>query len=524
VSEPARATAQAIRPEPAARPGRPALAAWSLSVVLAAILLVASGGNPAVVVGILVVAAAGLAVWHVPLRWPVLGLLLVTQLIDDPSARPAAGEWTSPLAPLASLLYDNLHKLTGIDALRFSLLDLLVLALLGLALLRRLRGTAARDEAAPAPAPFAAVVAGAALAILLLVGWGLLRGGDFRNSLWQVRQLLFLPLVTLLFLVSLRGIRDLPVLGAILMGSALAKTALGLWVNETVFRPRNIRPAYVTTHGDSMLFALAFIAVLVAWNERRTRRTWSLLLLAGPLLLLAMKINNRRLVFVEVAAALAVVFPLVPWTRLKRNLVRAVLLALPLAGLYLAVGWSSTAGVFRPVKLVRSIVQPEADRSTAMRDIENFNLTVTFRASPLLGVGFGHPYVEQVRADDISGIFSLYRYIPHNSVLGLWAFCGTLGFAAIWLPMMTGLFLSVRAYRLATEPLHRTAALVTASMVVIHLLQAWGDMGIQAWSGVFLLGACLATSAQLAVGVGAYPAPWRPAPSAGPAGPGREFP
>jgi len=509
VSETLPSTTPISRPNPP--PWGGALAAWGVSAALAATWLVLARGSLLALLGLLLVAGLAFALWRLPLRWPAVGLLLIALLLDDPSARPFAGEWASPLASLAELFYENLHKFTGVEALRFSLLEVLVVGLLGLALARRLAGTAARDEAAPVPPLFTATVAGSLAALLLLLVWGLVRGGDFRSALWQLRQLLFLPLVTLLFLVSLRGTRDLRLLGTVLVGSALAKTALGLWIYETVFRPRNTQPPYVTTHSDSMLFALAFVAIVVSWNERRSRRSRGLLLLAGPLLLLAMKINNRRLVFVEVAAALALIFPLVPWTSLKRNVARIVILAVPLGALYLAVGWNSTARVFRPVQMVRSIAQPEVNRSTAMRDIENYNLTVTFRSNPIIGLGFGHPYVEQVRADDISQIFSLYRYIPHNSVLGLWAFCGLLGFAALWLPMLTGLFLAIRSYPLAVVPLQRTAALTVAGMVVIHLLQAWGDMGTQAWTGVFLMGACLAAGAQLAVEVGAYPGPrrWR---------------
>jgi O-antigen ligase len=125
----------------------------------------------------------------------------------------------------------------------------------------------------------------------------------------------------------------------------------------------------------------------------------------------------------------------------------------------------------------------------------------------LLGTGFGHEYVEQVRADDISHAFALYRYIPHNSILGIWAFTGLVGFTALWLPMMMGLFMAARAYRRATRPLVRAGLLTVAAMVVIHLIQAWGDMGIQAWPGVFLMGACIALAGQLAVELGAYPAP-----------------
>ena len=158
---------------------------------------------------------------------------------------------------------------------------MLILAFLGLALLRWLLGRNGHGPRSPAaaPAPMMAAVAGAAVVLLFLHAWGLARGGDFKNSLWQIRQLLFLPLVTMMFMVSLRGSRDLKVLAAILIGVALLKSGLGIYITETVFRPRNARPTYVTTHADSMLFALAFVAVATGWYEYRSRRAWLLLLL-----------------------------------------------------------------------------------------------------------------------------------------------------------------------------------------------------------------------------------------------------
>jgi O-antigen ligase len=220
-----------------------------------------------------------------------------------------------------------------------------------------------------------------------------------------------------------------------------------------------------------------------------------------------MLVNNRRLAYVELAAALLVLFLVVPPSRLKRAALRAALVSLPVVALYAAAGWSSNAPVFRPVQTIRTVVDSDSDRSSQTRDIENFNLFVTFKQHPLLGTGFGHEYVEYVAADTIAHTFPQYRYIPHNSLLGLWAFAGTVGFAAIWMPLAVAVFLALRSHDRARRPLDRAAALAVIATVVAFMGQAYGDMGLQSWEGSFLLALALSVAAQLAAAVGAWPAP-----------------
>jgi O-antigen ligase len=222
--------------------------------------------------------------------------------------------------------------------------------------------------------------------------------------------------------------------------------------------------------------------------------------------MLGMIINNRRLAYVELALCIIVILWIVPWTAPKRAFARAALGLLPLAVVYTAAGWSSSSRAFRPVQIARSVISSDNDRSTQTRDIENFNLYSTLKQSPLLGQGFGHEYSEVSRADDISRVFAQYRYIPHNSLLGLWAFGGVLGFTAIWLPLVAAVFLARRSYLRATRPEDRTAALMVVSTIIVYMVQAFGDMGLQSWEGAFLIGVALAVSGKLAVAVGAWPA------------------
>jgi len=113
-----------------------------------------------------------------------------------------------------------------------------------------------------------------------------------------------------------------------------------------------------------------------------------------------------------------------------------------------------------------------------MRDIENYNLVVTLRSNPLLGVGFGYEYIEEVQAYDIKSIFPQYRYLPHNSMLGFIAFTGLLGFVLIWQVVLVAAYLHSRTYRVTRDPVLRTAAIWSLVAIVVIELQMWGDIGM----------------------------------------------
>ena len=221
--------------------------------------------------------------------------------------------------------------------------------------------------------------------------------------------------------------------------------------------------------------------------------------------LLGIFLNNRRLAYVSLGANLLLLYAALPRSNLKRGLTRLALLGLPVAAIYIAVGWGSSSAFFAPVHTLSTILVSREDASTGTRDIENYNLIQTLRVHPLQGWGFGHPYLELSKAYDISSVFALYRYVGHNSVLWLWSVGGLLGFSAIWLPMILAVFFSARCSVFARSNFSRAASLVALTVPVTCMLQAYGDMGLQSWNGAFLMAATLATMSRTAVELGAWP-------------------
>jgi O-Antigen ligase len=332
--------------------------------------------------------------------------------------------------------------------------------------------------------------------------YGLYKGGDLRNSFWQIRPLIELPVTTVLFLSAFRWPRDRALLMGTLVVSALAKTGVGVYFYFVIMsdRPRD-NLAFVTSHSDSMLYIMTVVAVGIPVLQQRSARAMRLALVVLPLMVLVLVLNNRRLAWVELAIAVVVMYFLHPRDRAWRFITRAIVCSIPIGVLYLAVGWNSSSSIFKPVQMVHSVVSGEKDRSTETRNIENYNLTQTLKPNLLTGTGFGHEYLEYVQADNISMFFPQFRYLPHNSLLGLWAFTGVLGVSSYWMLMIFGVALAGWTYRRARDPDDRAGAVAMLAASICFMIQAWGDMGLISAECVFLMGASLAVTARLAAKV-----------------------
>ncbi|MFW5878248.1 MAG: O-antigen ligase family protein [Myxococcota bacterium] len=422
------------------------------------------------------------------IRWPVAGLFFVALLVENPQARPMEEEWRSPLFAAGNLLYTNLNTLTGVELLRFSLFELLLLVLVSLLFIRRVGGIG-RDGVAPVSMGgrwLVRLLGLALLTVLFLELRGLLRGGDLRQSLWQLRQLLWLPALGWLALHAFHRRGDEWLVGGILILAGIGRALAG-FAYYAISRAGGHTPAYITTHADSMLWLMGVIICLAALVEKPAIRTWALSAAYLPLAGLALLLNDRRLAFVCLGAAVIVLLVVARrevWLRVRK----LVLFASPALLLYLAVGWNVQHRVFSPVQTLKSVLD-ESDTSNHSRDVENFNLIFTALERPLFGSGFGHPYSEHIYTYRIDHVFEQYSYMPHNSLLWLFSIGGILGFLGLWAFLPFVVWLCARAYRCAGSLSQRVAALGGIAVVVAYVLTAWGDMGVHSWMVTLILAA-----------------------------------
>jgi hypothetical protein len=476
----------------------------ALALALAAVTAAAAVvGNGKLLIALAppLAAAVLVAIWHLPLRVSTLGLLFAS-LATEAQGEPLH----SPLYALGVALHQNLNLTIPVHALRITGIDLILAYLLIIALVRRVRGDARDASGVPVPRALGYAATLSLLTLAGLVVYGVATQGDGNQVYWQIHQFALIPVLFFLFRLSTRGPEDHLLLGRVYVAASLVRAGMAIYVRTFVQRDFKLL-ATATSHSDSVLFVTALAAVLALFLEKPDRKSLIRLVWTCPIFFWAMYANGRRLAWVELAFVLVAFYLFSPWTRIKRAVARVGLLMLPLFVVYLAVGWESQSKLFAPAKMVRSVVESKSDRSTEERDVENFNLLETYRSSPLIGLGFGHGYIEAVKGDDISNFFAQYRYVPHNSLLGTVAFAGAFGFFGIWLPVALGVFFAARAYHRAKRQLDRAAALTVIASVIVYFIQCYGDMGLVSWTGAFTIGPALVVAGKLAVGVSAWPMP-----------------
>jgi hypothetical protein len=482
-----------------------ALAATAMLAVLSTLI-----GVPIVSVGLMTVAVPMIAyaMTRMPLRHSMLGLMFFALTLPNPAEGLPWLPWTAPFEHVGALLlnhWNTLDRSAGwMSPAVFSGVDLFFVVL-GYVVYRRRKSRSRLDylDAVPSPAPMRRL----ARISLATTGFtwmmGLLRGGDFRMSLWQVNGVIYLPVIFLLFSEAIRGPQDFPAVLRVLCAAAVARALIAFFVIHTFSQPPddngNTLLPYATSHSDSILFADAFLSVAILLVERVVRlRQWRKLWVL-PVFAIGMVSNNRRLVWIHIAISMLVLYFVTDDNPVKRKVRRLAIAMVPIVLSYAALGWNSEyGGFYKPIRLLRSVADAKADPtgSSFWRELENLNLIATLRENQVFGTGYGHGFVELAKLPAVT--YDLERFVPHNSLLGLWAYSGYIGYAGTTMLWVVGVYYAMRAYRNSMDPSIRAAALTSVICVLVYLMHSWGDLGLGCWTGVFTAGAALAVAGKAA--------------------------
>jgi hypothetical protein len=180
---------------------------------------------------------------------------------------------------------------------------------------------------------------------------------------------------------------------------------------------------------------------------------------------------------------------------------RVLLVALPLVLAYVAVGWGREGILFAPLRAFATAGSTE-DPSSLARMEENANLTHTLRikGNPLLGTGWGHPY-EKITSwyANFGPEWWQYRYLPHNSLLGIAIFSGAAGLFSIWAVVPISAFLATRGAWTCRGTVARAAAMAAAGVPPVYAAQCFGDVGLQSLTSALVLALAMAVAGRTEV-------------------------
>ena len=354
---------------------------------------------------------------------------------------------------------------------------------------------AARHEALPAGRLLAPYVL---FGIAIVMGElnGLIHGGDFKLSLWELRPQVYGLVVFILASQLVRDRSQVKVILAILLAAEAFKGAVGVFRYFVTLSRQLGGLEAIQAHEESYLLGLFLVAVVIGliWF----RKPLMLLLVgAAPIVFTAIVVNHRRAgigaLAIEIATVFVLAYLLEP--RLRRQLtvvgVVSTLIGIGAVITYWNQEYGAIAEMIRPVK---SLIDPSArDLSSDLyRIAEASNLKATFSSSPLLGIGFGHPYYIFAAQTGVSQIDPLWNIIPHNTLLWVPMRMGIIGLVTFWGLACMAIVEAIWVVRNVSDPLIRSVGIFGLAAFLGLLFTAYVDIGLENYRTMIVTGLLLA--------------------------------
>lgn len=444
-----------------------------IAVILAGLALSTSSPGRLIAIAIAMVLA---------IRWPVDRLIVVMLVlfiaVDDPSSAPYNDLWTSPVQHVGDFWFNTISK--SVPFIPIPIAPMLIVSMIIAARAftgRTGPGLEVEEYPFRLPPTFGNAWFVAFAVIPVLAVWGAITGGDVQQVYYQIFGIsMALALAAATARVTTPALSSL--IWKIVLVTAIYRAFLAIYIYLTVARGiEGDPPLYLTSHSDSITWALALVMVISRFIERTDRLSRILAGSTVPILMIAIVVNNRRLAWVVIMGALAYVV-LSASRKAHHRLLQVSGFLVPIILVYTLAGLAAPpARVFAPVQSLQSVFTGE-DSSSQTRGIEDFNLVYSAKQGFPLPAGFGKPYIEAVVADDISASFPQYRYLPHNSMLGMMNLAGPIGLSLLLAPLALCVHTCHRLRKATQDPDLRTHTALVMTTWIAFLAQAWGDLGL----------------------------------------------
>ncbi len=332
---------------------------------------------------------------------------------------------------------------------------------------------------------------GLSLAISFLLG--MVRGGDFKVALWEVRAFGYLILLQLLVPQIVRHRRQLVWLTWALCVPLIVKGFQGVSRYFFTIDRRIDSVSAISSHECAFFLLCLFLLLGALWTYRAAPRLRWLLTATLPVTFVTFLLAQRRVAYGALAIGAVLFVVLAPRAMRKRVLWAAIPISLLLT-LYAFAFWNKPYGTLSmPVRQVRSIFDPRPgsheESSNDFRDRERFNLKTTIRANLVTGTGFGHEFYQAVPLPNIN--YPLYRFIPHNAILWLWAKSGTIGFFFFWLFVGANVVAAMMLRNRLRDPLARALSVTAALALLLQMIISTYDLQLTFYRNMVFHGTLL---------------------------------
>lgn len=327
---------------------------------------------------------------------------------------------------------------------------------------------------------------------------GLASGGTFRIIVLEIRPwwYIFVSYILAYNIVSdIKHVRA--ILWILVLGTAI-KGVQGVYIVQEYLGGQYSGHNEIMAHEQSFFFVLVLLLLVMMLLYRMQRGLFIAILISLPCLLLALYANNRRADYLALLIGIGVAWGLViilkPESR--RRLIPVLAICLVLGAGYVVAFQKSSGVLGEPARAVTSVFNPNSSdqrdaASNAYRIIENYDLKYTEAQSPLLGFGFGKPFMQPVVLPNVVDLDPYYLYIPHNNVLWVWMRLGPLGFGALWYLIGSAIVTGCLIARKLKNPQLRFFAIFAIATMVMEVILAYGDYQFFFYRNMIFVGVIL---------------------------------
>ncbi len=327
-------------------------------------------------------------------------------------------------------------------------------------------------------------------AVLLGVMYGLGTGGSNFVAVHESRALFALPVLTILAVNLFTERRHLNTALWIIIAAVFVDSILSLdWYYRQIDAAERVATDSLNVHSASVHANVALVTFASAWLTRRGSFAKRLVL---PFILVPIfwvyGLSERRSAIGALIVA-AVLLSIILYRRDRARFYSIVPLVAFLVLGYTAAFWNVDSGPGFPAQAIKGqLIGSEGldESSNAYRTVENINILATLRTNPLLGIGFGKPYLQAIPLPDLGSAFVLWRYVTHNSILYIWMKTGIIGFVSLLYVLGRGVAVGVRAAIRAKDAETAVLATVGATFIAMFLAFAYVDIAWETESMVLL--------------------------------------
>jgi len=328
--------------------------------------------------------------------------------------------------------------------------------------------------------------------VALGVVHGMTSGGDFKTIVLEIRPFWYMFVSYILAYNLVTQIRHIRAFFWILILGAAVKGIQGTYIYLVLLHASLIGHNEIMAHEESFFFVALLLLVVLFCLHYRYRAQLITALLALPCVIIAMVANQRRADYIALLMGGMIVWALVFIVKpqARKGLLIGMVIFAAIGGAYVAAFWQSTGGFGEPARAIISFFHPDPRdaASNLYRLIENYDLRYTERQNPLLGMGFGKPFLQPMTLPNILTLDPYYLYIPHNTIYWVWMRLGPLGYFAFWYLMGAIIVRGCFIVRQLRDPYLQLVAIYVVAVTFMEVIVAYADYQLFFYRNVIYIG------------------------------------